>query len=538
MAAISMMLVSSAVLVMTEADSKEAIMVSDGQDSFVADRTDSIITAVKDADGGEITINSDLDGQTFSFEYTEENPARIQMRSNLTPDTLNLKWAEVSVKTGKKLSGTFANGDSKVVIADSRTNDKTTLSTDDKGMTVSGAIIDDRDKSYTIKLEGDTTMDNLKLEWGSFMRKGEFEYPTIEFAGNTTITGKGNKIWDSSSSEELRRDTSVLVSGTVNVDNGAVLTIISDLDVTGNVVIAEKGDQKMSGRMIVEGNVYVGFQKKDLYSPESAASAEGISKYGKSYGRALSSNATISGKLEVDDGYYITVRAGSTVDPSIIKDMDSIEVFVGGELWMTVYGKGTYNLDGVKIPLGGCLVEGASSLKDSGKVVDGKDRLIAKYDHEEGVIYDSSDISFSDNTGVHLNLRYDVFNIYFTTDSNIKAVFVDNILATNSHASNVFVAAKMLSGQHTVRVEPITGYDITDATIYDDKGNECEGMNITFSADDCQQDTLDVSYNISCTVQEKAPSIAGLGITTVLLMALVIIVVASTAAVAVWYRGR
>ena len=514
----------------------------DGKDRvfFVITDVNNIVEAIEETDDGEITVMHSLEGIVFYAMSTEDKPLKLTMKGSLKAYMIFLGWAELTVKEDNTVSGMFLNGVDSVVLYNGNAYTDFTISSMGEGIHVSGTLIDEEDESYAMIFYGNCYMDGLKLEWGLFNDKERFEYPAILFYGQTTVLGRGNMIWNSVTEEEgFVSDTSIPVTGSLIISNGAELRCMADMEVLGDLVVKD-GKNGLAGRLNLGGDLFVGTSRSDLYSPDMAANLAGLQQYNMQYGHSIRDTAgvaTVSGEVEMEPGHFISNRAGGTVDPRAVEDMESMDIYVDGSLWMTVYGEGTFNLDGIKIPLKGCLVEGAPSLEDYGNVVDGEGRTIAHYDHGYCVICDSKDIPFKENTGVYLNVRYDIFTAYFNTDSSIKAVYVDDILATNDSMANTFVVTKLLAGKHTVRVEPKTGFDSSDAILYDSKGKVLEGMEFSFTVDDCRKDTLDLYYNISGTVENGVPvEVVGIDVTTILLAVLVCIIAASAVAVMLWYR--
>jgi|GEM_PF-1770628 len=495
---------------------------------YVIRGIDAISMAIEDTYDGEININNSLEDREFVAESIEQKPITINMRGDLKAETVTLKFTEVSILSGKKVDTTFITGESSIEVKDANITERMTMRSTDSLLIISGALIDDKEKTYSVVFRGDTVMEDLKLEWGNYIKKQVFLYPDIRFEGSTRISGKENRLGDSIHSEEhILDDISIPVNGTLTVGSGALFRCVADLDVMGQISVEGKAYQTISGRMILDGDMFIGMVKKDVFSAAMAAVAEGLDHYDDSYGHGLDTlngTASFSGRIDLESGHYITVHAGSTIDPVSVEDLYDLEIIADESLWMTVYGDGEYSLDGIKIPLEGCLADGASSLQDHGKIVDGKDKTIAKYDQDSGVIYDSDHINLKDNTGAYLNVRYDVFTAYFKTDSMIKAVYVDGILTTNSDASNVFVATKLLAGKHTVKVEPIAGCDVGNVILYDNNGKEFEGLEFSFTSDDCRKDTLELYYNLSGSKSIEPAAAMESEITNVLLYFLAVLI--------------
>jgi len=326
------------------------------------------------------------------------------------------------------------------------------------------------------------------------------------------------------------------ITGTVYVDNASKLTVNSDVQVLGALVAAERSEDGVAGAVEMNGDLFIGTLKSDIYSVKDTEEAYGHDVLGDYYGMEIGDAAIVSGKIELykagalEKPVFITVMPGSVVDPAIVEDLSYVDVRIDGDVWLTVYGYGDlpYSLDGLKAPIFNAFAYVGYDAYD----VDCGD-----FDNFYKVVYDSPEKAMDLYGGyVNFALDYEVYAVKIKTDGSVKAVYIDGILMETGNVANIFMIYKQTAGTHNVTVEAATGYDADKCVLYTEMGTILPGMAFTFTEYDCEfVETEDyigyvVTYNINGTEIQPEPvpptpeEESQWTITTILLVILVVLI--------------
>ena len=425
-----------------------------------------------------------MEGKTelgdLTVRGTEDEPAEVTFKEDIDAGTISLENASVIALPGKSIDASFANGKGSIIISGAYADRKNVciFTMGESGVFMSGPVTDSIDGSYTIQFSGLTGMENATIGWGNC----NTQYPSIEFLGDTVVTGKKNHIENTVADEPTSNNAGIVtVVGSLIADHSSKIVIVSDVNVLGTLAAMEKHESSSPGSMQVEGNIFLGIMKDEVFSEKALLDhynnpAGAHAFYGKGYEPAVASSAVLAGKVTVMDGRYITAAPGCSIDGSIIEDMDSMDINVDDATWITIYGNGRYSMDGLTPVIEDCAVS---------KIVDANRKEVAKYDRIKHVVYGSDDLDLSKEDAIRIILDYNIYSIMIKTDGSIKAVYIDGILTYTGDRENMFFMRNVAAGTHMVSVEPVSGYTADNAYLYDEDGTVLPGMMFTFDGDYC-----------------------------------------------------
>ena len=493
---------------------------------FVITSVDNIDQAISSADEKKVSVEGKVELGDLIVEGTEYEPVTVTFKKDIDASSISLTNASVIALPGKSIDAVFANDRGSITIKGAYADRKevSIFSLGENGVFMSGRITDSIDGSYTIQFNGLTGTDNATIGWGNY----DSQYPSIEFLGDTIVTGKRNHIENTVDEPTSNNAGVVTIAGSLVADHASKITIVSDIDVLGTLAAKDKDGSLSAGSVEVEGNIFLGVMKDDIFSEQALLKHYGspvgaYAHYGKGYTPALGAVSILSGKISVMDGRYITTVPGHTIDDQIIEDMGLLEIDLEGITWIKIYGVGTYNMDGLTPPIKDCAVS---------KISDESGKSVAKYDDKNRVIYDSSALDLTREDHVHISLDYRIYTVMIKTDASIKAVYIDDILAYTGSHENKFYLRNVAAGSHTVSVEPVSGYDAKNVYLYEEDGTILPGMEFTFDEDYCvnvEGYGETAIYNIAGTEVDPVPvpdpeKKTEWTITTILLCVLVLII--------------
>ena len=495
---------------------------------FVITALDNLQQAVDNADDKKVSVEGEAVLGNVTIKGTEDIPAEVTFKEDINALAITLDNAAVIVKPGKSIEAVFADESGFITISGAYVdrNDVRIYSFGQNGVYMSGPVTDSHSGSYSILFNGITGMDNAIIGWGN-----STDYPTVTFAGDTQVTGKRNHIENTVVDEPTSNNAGiVMVSGSLTVDSGSRLVIVSDIEVFGTLATKERESSQSEGSVEIEGNIFLGVLKDDIFSEQALLRhynnpIGAHAYYGKGY---TAGTPVLAGKVIVMDGRYITAVPGYTIDDQIVEDMGLMEIDMDGLTWIRIYGLGTYNMDGLTPPIKDCAVS---------RIADESGKSVAKYDSKNCVIYDSANLDLAKEDHIHISLDYSIFTVMIKTDASIKAVYIDGILAHTGNHENKFYMGNVMAGSHTVSVEPVAGYNVDNVYLYEEDGTTLPGMEFTFNGDYCVN--VDgygetAIYNIAGTEIDPVPvpdpeQKSEWTITTILLCVLVIIIIAMVA---------
>ena len=414
-------------------------------------------------DGMLMTINAfatEMDIGQVTFAGTSDMSATVTVKGQVAGD-ITLDLATISFENGKVFEGTVTNGTGTVTLdGTSVSNIVLASETDDEGV-----------KELILSGKFDAASKKKVVIDGTVTVKG-FEADAVKVVGNADVTDK-------------TVITSLVVEGTVTVDNGKILEA-TEAFVLGTIVVAaaDAVASKSAGTFTVT-DLYLGFDSKVYVAPTNTAGA-----------------AVLDGTASVKGLMY--VAAGSTIPADMVKGKKYVELYVENELWMTVYDMGNIGKVAVnQIPVDNVDLEGW--VDDKGKTVLDEDGMITINDKK-----------------VYADIDYDVYKVTFVTAVGINDVYVDGILVDGF----VMVAA----GAHTVSYTLDNGYTGEAKMLVN--GKEVSGYTFT-----TEGEFENVTYTITLQGIEKAPAEVGGGdapvadknegmdLTDILLIVLVVLIV-------------
>lgn len=503
---------------------------------FVITSLDNLQYAVDTADEKKVTVEGKAKLGDVTIRGDEDEPAQVTFNEDISAGTITLENAIIIAKPGKQITATFADELGAITItgayvADGN-KDVNIYSLGNKGVYMSGPVTDSTKGVYSILFTGKTGTNNATIGWGNYLASEA--YPTITFAGETLVTGNKNQIKDD---YDLSSEYAGVVSipGTVTVDNGSKLLIVADVDVLGTLEAKERTSSSTNGSIEVEGNIFLGITKAAVFNEKAllAATNHIDDGYYALYGLGLyetTAAAKLAGKIDMIEDRFITQFPGTSIDESIIEDMESMDIIIDGKVWLTIYGVGTFNMDGLTPVITDCSVD---------RIYDADGVVVAQYSQAYGVIYNSNYLVLGLNDAIYMDLDYKIYTVLIKTDASIKAVYIDDILTYTGNEENQFFLYRVEAGTHTVAVEPATDYNADKAYLYDEDGKKLSGLKFTFNQNDCiwVDDLLnpnggyyEVIYNVAGTEKIVDPEplppeqVSEWTVTTILLLVLVILI--------------
>ncbi|MBQ7405570.1 MAG: hypothetical protein IJV90_04045, partial [Candidatus Methanomethylophilaceae archaeon] len=355
----------------------------------------------------EMTVNAfetDLALGDVSFTGTADKSATVKVvgkvNGNITLDLASISFNGEAFKgTVTNATGTIAlDGDagSDLVITSSTKDDVKTLK-------VAGGFTPGSKKKVTVS--GDVSFNG-------------FNASPVTVDGNVKITGNSTIL-------------ALTVNGTVVVDNGKRLTV-TDAYVFGTLSAAAATDSKGAGE-VKAGDVYLGLASKEV----------------------TSGSAAIDGKITVSDLLYIL--DGTTFPAEMVEGKQSVQFYVEGKLWMTVYEMGstvtTVNVN--QVPVENVTLIGWAT--------------------EEGKTGVLGPVEIKDNK-VYADIKYDVYTVKFVAAEGIDDIYLDGVLVAGSTLMG-FNPVSVAAGQHTVSYTLANGYTGEAKMLVD--GKEVSGLTFT-----------------------------------------------------------
>ena len=419
-----------------------------------------------------VTLNGTLSLGNVTIAGTEDKNAVVNIAGTVSGN-ITLDKAVLNVTGALTGSVTDGNGTVALPANTAYTNAKFSViagEEDAVAFVVSGQI--DAYTDRTITVTGDVTLSGATIN-------------DLTVDGNVTVEGTVYV-------------TTLLVNGTVNVDNEAYLYVNKAGDVAtvlGTLNVAEASNTAGGAGTADFDSLYVGI---DLENP-----AVGVA-------------ATISGNVTSDNTY---VASSATVPESLVKEDSTIEFFVEGTLWITFYGNKAVVTNA---PVQDALFLGWATDADAEEPSITKAEAangIAPSDVSEGVLYAIVD--------------YKIYNVTIITDGGVASVAIDgSILSQGSNqgtvqGSNVFVLTGLTAGEHKLTYTLKAGFEGTPTMTIN--GEAITGDIFTLSGTpEGDADHVDVTINLAGTqpaTGTTGSSDDGMGLTEILLIILVVLIV-------------
>ena len=337
---------------------------------------------------------------------------------------------------------------------------------------------------------------------------------TLVVEANVTI---GATTTDGESASETPNSTDVSVSGALDVEKNAIVTLTVNaktMDISGTLAV-KKEFKAESTTATVTGTVDA---KAEGASATFAVLYIGVDE--KIAQRTTSGDASVVGNVTVSK--YALVAPGATVPEAFTKE-DSVyksTVFeVEGALYLTGYAGASCDLEIKKIDYK------PTDAKFKGWFVAGETSETTK--------------KIGEVSKVTANIDREIYKITIITDGGIAYVTVDGVLMENVEGkANTFSIGKLKAGSHTIGISAASGYDVSNVVLKNTDGTAVGSMTVSVSGT-----TTDYEYQlIGSTVAvdptpEPTPIIIkdeddGMSLTDILLIVLVVLIVIMAAIVA------
>jgi hypothetical protein len=517
---------------------------------YVITSIDNLQNAIFIADDSKVTIEGNPKLGDVSIYGTDDEPAEVTFSGNVRAGTITIDNVIIKALNGKRIDATIADAKGSITIRGAYVDNKLSIySLGENGVFMAGAITDETNGTYFIQFDGTTGIDGTNKSTIGWGHAADGADPTIIFNGETTAVGK-KVVIENNVAEGAPSDGIVTVIGSLIAGNNNKLVMNSDVQVLGKLIAKERDGNDNPGSIEINGDLFVGAYMGQIFDPLAAVQAYEknlplvrgeyvANEYGYPVtttgtaqavapvdnSAATTAAAYVSGKVDVDATHFITVLDGSTIDPAIIEDLESLDVIINNNVWLTVYSASTnprFSMDGLKAPIVDAKVD---------TIVDAAGNVVAYFDHEFRVIYGSAPaIDMKYNDAIEINLDFNVFTVEIKTDGSVKAVYIDGILMRTGQNANIFLLDKIATGTHEVKVEPAAGYTADGCILYTDSDEPVilKDMKFTFTEYDCED--YMVTYNIKGTQVEPEPvpptpeEESQWTITTILLVILVVLI--------------
>ena len=322
-----------------------------------------------------------------------------------------------------------------------------------------------------------------------------------------------------STDDTTPNSTAVFVSGALNVENSATVTLTANaktMEISGTLAVVKGSFNAESTTATVSGTVDA---KAEGASATFAVLYIGVDE--KIAQRTTTgADASVVGNVTVSK--YALVAPGATVPEAFTKEDSAYKstVFeVEGALYLTGYAGASCDLEIKKIDYK------PTDAKFKGWFVAGETSETTK--------------KIGEVSKVTANIDREIYKITITTDGGIAYVTVDGVLMKSVVGNvNQFTIDKLVAGPHTIGISAASGYDVSNVVLKNTDGTAVGSMTVSVSGT-----TTDYEYQlIGSTVAvdptpEPTPIIIkdeddGMSLTDILLIVLVVLIVIMAAIVA------
>ena len=330
-----------------------------------------------------------------------------------------------------------------------------------------------------------------------------------------------------STDDTTPNSTAVFVSGALNVENSATVTLTANaktMEISGTLAVVKGSFNAESTTATVSGTVDV---KAEGASAVFDVLYIGVEKsiLGKAYvapvsGHSTGADTSVIGNVSVSS--YALAAPGATV-PEAFTEEDS------------EYDCTVFNADDA-VYLRGYAKKSASNVAEIYQVVYSK--ADARFD---GWYVSEGKLATTEKIGsiasVTAKITYEIYKITITTDGGIAYVTVDGVLMKNTRA-NTFEIENLVAGSHTIGISAASGYDVSNVVLKNTDGTAVGSMTVSVSGT-----TTDYEYQLigSTVAVEPTPDPTpiiikdeddGMSLTDILLIVLVVLIVIMAAIVA------
>ena len=520
--------------VSTVANAAEIISTVDGQKVE--------LKAVAEADENTTEKDSlEFSGVSFSGKSATDS-ATVIVSCPVKADGVAISNAKIEIAGGIVVDISVSGADGSVIVK-GKTSATTTTGTDSQPayaftiatavhgedeknvLAVIGAIQDHKDSkgkdvSTQISFDGTVYITGVST----------FTVDKISVIGTLVVEANvaiGATTTGGESASETPNSTDVSVSGALNVENSATVTLTANaktMEISGTLAVVKGSFNAESTTAIVTGTV-------DAKAEGASAAFDvlyiGVEKsiLGKAYvapvsGQPIGADASVVGNVSVSS--YALAAPGATV-PEAFAEEDS-------EYDCTVFSADD------AVYLYGYAKKNASDVAQIHQVVYSK--ADARFD---GWYVSEGKLATTEKIGsvasVTAKITYEIYKITITTDGGIAYVTVDGVLMKNTR-TNTFEIENLVAGSHTIGISAASGYDVSNVVLKNTDGTAVGSMTVSVSGT-----TTDYEYQlIGSTVAvdptpEPTPIIIkdeddGMSLTDILLIVLVVLIVIMAAIVA------
>ena len=462
------------------------------------------VTVVGDITGGDVTFTKAEKGEAIAFSVPET--------ATLVVGTLTLVGEGCTFDAYGDVTGTIASAAGSVdLVKASAITIAVSVETDVDGttdiMTVTGTPVGSVAVATGTVTASNFVMsatkdNNMSVESGATLAINGISYimgdsnvkAYVAIDGNVTVL-----------EDKVANISFAQITGTVQVQAGAILNIGAESIVTGTVNVVQKTDDADAGIANVGGTLFVGTE------PSIGASGTLVGTF-------------TTTKLDADN--VIVAYPGADLSGALIdvnastgeSDADSTEFYINGQLYMTAITADSVDvvtyMNGLGIDIPGL---------DTPKNSDGK-ADIEWYSDEamKNKVEGSFDIGKYDK----LYTEFDASEVKTVFSAGVGLqIYIDG-LSADSFYDNEKKAYYLTVGTHTVSVETLSGYDGSNATIT--VNGVAVSNNGTFTID---VDDTEVVIIASGAVPAQSGTVVvddadeGMSLTDILLIVLVILIV-------------
>ena len=478
----------------------------DGIEFDVVTAIDNIAYAVSQDIDGEVYVTGDVNAGTLTITGDGADETLVTFNGDVKA-TITMKDVKIALTSGKEINATFASASGSVIIKNATTS-KFSI-TEDDGLTVSGTVTDIvageideveyAETAYSIAFLGDVAATTFSADMIDGGYADGSAYPAFLVTGTLTAQGRAVSI-----------DYPIVVTGSLEADSAAKITIYGGVEVLGSLIAAEGGQiiiEAMEGadELGEFGDLIVGSLLAELKDKRAVPDED--------TGAAV----VISGDISVDG--TVIALASASIDDEIVEDMYALTIVVDYSDYLKIYNEAGYvDLATFVLPV----VQGVVV-----KALDAEGNEFDEDEIELSSTYNAflvANIDFTDNDTVYIVVTYDVYDVVIKTDEGIKSIALNGMVMV-SDVTNVFTLEDIPAGTYTVTYTLKAGYEGTPV-LTTSMGTILQGYTISVSGDY----TEDIVYQLSGTEKEVTPEPvtpeekSEWTITTILLVILVILI--------------
>ena len=296
-----------------------------------------------------------------------------------------------------------------------------------------------------------------------------------------------------------------IISGTISIENNATATVGLYTTVIGQVIVAEKTEKDVSGVLIIEDVLYVGFEP------------------------SIGASGSITGTINTSSENGIVVAfPGSDLSGALIdvnestsqSEAESTEFYINGQLYMTVYTADDVTVDEVQQAILTIEIPGLDS--EPLTVNDNLGNKM-KWFADEAMKVDALNERIGAVEKVYAKLETSEVKATISAGVGLQ-IYIDGLIADSFYDSDE-KAYLLTVGTHTVSIETLSGYDGSNATITVNGKAVSNGGSFTIDVDE------EIVIIASGAVPAQSGAVIvdnadeGMSLTDILLIVLVVLIV-------------